>query len=228
MATGDRVFMVVGNKPETANPTTPTGWSLAGTATGGGGTTGARTGPVRITVFYRDKDASWSTMPLVTVTGANVSWAGATVYRSTVGWAVPVSAIGSRSTAATAWAVTLTSNPGLQPGDLAFVASNSSSWQATYSAESITATGVTAWSTFTERYEGGNSGGNEVGGWVFDGQVVTGTSTANPVINTTLSTTTGAYGPSILVRQREAAAVAPGPRAVSRIIQQAVNRAATY
>lgn len=47
------VLQVVSGHPSDATPSTPSGWSLAGTMSGGGGTFGSGTGPRRMTWFVR-------------------------------------------------------------------------------------------------------------------------------------------------------------------------------
>lgn len=71
---GETVYLFVHNKPSTATPTTPTNWTLVGTATGGAGTNGNDTGPTRMTVFKRVAGAGGlSGSQSVTITGATVS-----------------------------------------------------------------------------------------------------------------------------------------------------------
>lgn len=50
---GDQLYLIIHSKPSTTAPSTPSGWSLVGTATGGGGSLGTSTGPTRMTVFTR-------------------------------------------------------------------------------------------------------------------------------------------------------------------------------
>lgn len=198
----DLVLIYVGNKPDTATPTTPAGWALVGTVAGGGGTGGADTGPARITVFSREKDASWSTMPTITVTGANGSWAQAFGYSTTVGagWDV-ASTSGADITSGTGWSVTGAANPGIVAGDWVGVGVNTNSDASAWSAEAITATGISVWGTTVERSEPKTTQGNDMGGYITDVPVTTGTASAAPVAVATASIASTGVG--IIVRFRE-------------------------
>lgn len=207
LVNGNIVVIYVGCKYDTASVVTPTDWTLAGSVAGGTTGTGNDTGPTRTTVFYRVKDAAWSTMPTITVTSGNASFAQAFQYSNATGfWDVAASG-GADSTTGTAWSVTAASNPGITAGDMCFVATTVPTdigAGATFSAQAITATGISVWGTATERSEPYTSNGNDAGGMVFDRPVTTGTSSAAPVITATAGgTTTNIMGTSLLVRLRE-------------------------
>lgn len=205
LANGDMVLIVVSNKADTVSPTTPAGWNLGATSAGGAGASGNNSGATRTTVFYREKDASWSTMPAITVTSGNSTIAQAFRYTkaSNMVWDLAF-AIGANSTNTASYSATATSNPGFTAGDLAFVAISLGDDAPTYSAEVITATGVSAWGTMTERAEGRTTTGNDISNVIFDRPVTTGTSTANPVVTATISVATQS-GPMVIARLREVA-----------------------
>jgi len=211
LANGDIVLIYVGNKPDTSTPTTPANWNLAGTIAGGTGSQGIDTGPVRTTVFWRIKDASWSTMPAISITSNSSAVAQAFVYRNASGlWDIAASG-GADTTTGTAWSVTTAADPGFAAGDWAFVASTLPTdvgAGAQFASESISATGISVWGTMTERAEQNTSSGNDLGGFVFDRPVTTGTSSAAPVVTATASgTTTNVAGTSLVVRLREVTAI---------------------
>lgn len=203
MNNGDMVLIVIQNKADTATPSTPANWSLGASNAGGFGASAANTGATRTTIFYREKDASWSTMPTITITSGNAATAQAFTFTKAAGtlWNLAF-CVGAKSDAnATAYSATATTNPGLTDGDGVLVAISVGDDTPTHSLQSISATGVTVWGTVTERSEPKTSTGNDVGGVVFTNSVTLGTSTAAPVVNDTISVAHS--GPFVLVRLRE-------------------------
>lgn len=199
---GDVVWIVVVSKPDTTTHVTPTDWSLAGSAAGGGGTSGNGTGPTRVSVMFRVKDASWSTMPAITCTGGNSTAAQAFRYTRDTSKTLDVaSAGGAFSGNTTAWSATMASDPGVTAGDLVLLASSTQDEAPTWSAETFTATGLTL-GTATERSEAiEGTTGNDVGGWMADRPVTAGTATAPAVVTATSSV--ASRGATLLVRVRE-------------------------
>lgn len=208
LADGDLVLIFVGDKPDTSTPTTPSGWTLVATVAGGGGTAGADAGPSRISCFSRVKDASWSTMPSVSITSANGSYAFAVRYTKAAAnsWDI-ASTTGVDTTNATSYSIAGGSNPGITAGDMLVAAGQIATDTTTWATQTLTATGATI-GTRTERGEPVTSQGNDVGGCVWDAACTAGTATAAPVAGATLSSNNGAVGPGIIVRLRE---VASGP-----------------
>ena len=203
---GDLLVLFVAVKPDTSSITTPSGWTLQGTFSGGGGTTGIDTGPTKVAVFTREATGT-DPAPTVNVTSTNVGWfATHRITKTGSGWSV-AAAGGVDATTGAAWSVTAGTDPGLTAGDLALVASvipTDVTTPAQFSAEAIAATGVSAWSAFTEVTEPDTNVGNDIGGFIFYGTVTTGSSTAAPVITATAGgTTTNVRGPSVLLRVRE-------------------------
>ena len=203
---GDLLVLFVAVKPDTSSITTPSGWTLQGTFSGGGGTTGIDTGPTKVAVFTREATGT-DPAPTVNVTSTNVGWfATHRITKTGSGWSV-AAAGGVDATTGAAWSVTAGTDPGLTAGDLALVASvipTDVTTPAQFSAEAIAATGVSAWSAFTEVTEPDTNVGNDIGGFIFYGTVTTGSSTAAPVITATAGgTTTNVRGPSVLLRIRE-------------------------
>jgi hypothetical protein len=187
---GDLLVAFVGIKPDTATCATPSGWTALGNTAGGGGTTGADTGPTRIYAFYKvavgTEDGTTVTFTLGT--SPNVGWAQA--YRlsnATGNWSLGYAG-GTDSTTGTAWSVTTSSDPGITAGDLCLVGSvipTDVTTPSQFSAEAISATGVSAWGTMVEVSEPDTSTGSDLGGFVFYVPVTTGTATAAPVITAT-------------------------------------------
>lgn len=205
-AAGDQMFVAVTSKNETGSAsTTAEGWSVAGVANGGGGTTGADAGPTKVTVFTKEAASSSETAPLIDCTGINVLWYKAWTVRATSGDYGIATAGGADSTTGTAWSVTCTTNPDLQAGDHVMVVSGDpTDVSHTYASPAISATGVSAWGAATIHDQPRSGTGNDIGGFVFSTSVTTGTSTDVPVVTATVSgTTTNVRGPSLLVRVRE-------------------------
>lgn len=209
LATGDGVLLLVVTKPDTATINTPSGWTLIANVAGGGGTSGNGTGPTQQAWFFREKDASWSTVPSVTITGGTRSAGAAFRYTKTAGsiWDVS-SATGVYGTGGTTTnaSTTMGSNPGLVANDAVIGCFTTQASGTTGSAESWTATGVSAWGTVTERADNTIIGATNpgIGSVVFTGSVTTGASTAAPVMNGTMSVAT--RGTAAMVRLREATA----------------------
>jgi hypothetical protein len=204
LVNGDLVLLFVMTKPDTATVTTPTDWTLVADVAGGGGTNGNGTGPTRQTVFMREKTAGWSAMPTVAVTSGNSSAAQAFAYSKTAAAWIVAAATGSYSGNGTAWSATMGSDPGIAAGDWVVCGSSNQDEGPTWSAQAITATGISAWGTATERSEVIEATtGLDMGGMVFDRPVTTGTSSAAPVV--TATTSAASRGTQTVIRLRDGA-----------------------
>jgi hypothetical protein len=215
LADGDGVLITVVAKPDTATINTPAGWTLIADVAGGGGTTGNQVGPTRQAKFFREKDASWSTMPAVSVTGGSSSAAIASRYTkdSTKEWDL-AAATGTFGTGGTTTngAATLGSDPGIASGDMVEVSYSTMDEAPTWSAQNVTATGAT-FGSVTERSEAiETTTGNDIGGMMFTAACTAGASSAAPAIAATLSI--AGRGTVSLVRLRE---VAPDPNQITPV-----------
>ncbi len=210
----DFLLLTVGTKPDTTPATAPAGWTSLGSATGGAGTTGIDTGPMRVGLFYRIADGSASdTTGAITITGNNVSAAQVHVFRNATGY-WDFAGVGAADTAGgITFTATMPSNPDMTVGDMLFAigvtptdAYTGGTAGAIYSSENVTATGMTT-VNLTEITEWTTSSGQDMGGWLAYGPVVTGTATAAPVVTATASGTAAqsanVAGPIYLVRLRE-------------------------
>jgi hypothetical protein len=201
LADGDYEIIIVQNKPDTVTPTTPTDWTLIGTVAGGSGASGNSTGASRVTMFGREKTAAWSAQPAITVTSGTSALAIAVRLTKTLGfWVDPVATSGADSTNGTGFSVTMAANPGITSGDFLFVYGGVGDDGSAWSAETITATGLTV-GTVTERAEPKTTQGGDVGGALWTASPTAGTASAAPVVGATLSTSQS--GPAILVRLRD-------------------------
>lgn len=232
-ADGDMVLLAVVAKPDTATIVTPTGWDpiVNGENAGGGGTTGADTGPTRCAVFAKRVNGTIATAPTVSVTSGNSCWAQMFAYRSThganTGWSL-AAANGIDSTTGSAWSATCATNPGLEAGDWVLVASSiptDVTTPAQFTGESISATGAT-FANMVERSEPEGTVNNDIGGFVFQMDVTAGPATAAPVVTATAAATnTNVRGVSVLVRMRD------GASPIGSVIAsqfEAINRAALW
>jgi len=203
LATGDLCLIGVWNKTDSQTPTTPTDWGLVATIAGGGGSPGTDAGPVRLTVFSRVKDVSWSTMPTISLPSGNSAMTQAFRYTNATGaWRIAASG-GADTASGTAWSVTAASDPGISAGDMVLAFAGCSSDTPTWASQSITATGIT-FGTMNERSEPRTTQGNDQSGCLWDRPASSGTSSAAPVATATLSASTGSTGVTLIVVLSEA------------------------
>lgn len=207
---GDLLLLYVLVKPDTAIPTTPSNYTLVASATGGAGTTGVDTGPMGLYVYARVATAGGTTGDLPsssTITGINVAGWATQAFTKAAGMAWEVAGVAAAdTTTGTPHSVTMPSNPGLTAGDY-LVAIGAIPTDVTtpsqFSAETVSATGMTT-VTLSESLEFDTTGGNDLGGWLAVGPVVTGTATAAPTVSATAAATnTNVAGPIALIRLRE-------------------------
>lgn len=204
---GQYLVLLIGSKPDTATATDPAGWTSLGVmvSTSAVGT-GIDVGPTRVRA-YGKVAVGGETAVTVVIAGNSVSWAQMLRFSNATGsWSV-ATATGEDLTGGTAFSATMSTNPGITAGDMCLVAASiptDVTTPAQFTAENITATGISAWGTSVEVSEPDSALGQDIGGFVFYKAVTTGTSTAAPVVTATAAgTTTNVYGPTILIRLRE-------------------------
>ena len=212
MNTGEAILIFVTTKPDTGTINTPAGWTPLSNVAGGGGTVGNGVGPTRGAWFFREKDATWSALPTISITSGNSSAAQA--YRfsksgTTIWDTAAATGVYGTSATVTNCTATMGSSPDIASGDMLVAGLTSMDEGPTWSGQSVTATGATigAATEMSEAIE--TTTGNDVGGMTFNAPVTAGSSSAAPVVNATASIAT--RGTSSLIRLRE---VAP-PTAIS-------------
>jgi hypothetical protein len=211
---GDLLVLAVGTKPDTTPATTPSGWTQLGAASGGVGTTGIDVGPMRVGLFYKVASSDGETPGAVTISGNNVSAVQLFAYRSNVpGATFDIAGTGAADTSTgSPHSALMPVHIGLTVGDQLLavgVIPTDVSTPSQFSAETVSAPGMTTVS-MTEINEWDTSTGQDMGGWVARGAVVTGTSTGAPTVSATAGgTTTNVAGPIYLVRIREGIAATP-------------------
>jgi hypothetical protein len=192
------VVTVVTREAGEASPTID--WTVDDTQSlsGGGGTFGAGTGPVRLTWFIKRLAGGEST-PVVSLAGtatSRVLMACVTIAKRTAGddYGV-VAAFGAETTAGTSWSQATSTNPGLDDGDLLLVGyAVRDDQHAGFSAMGVTATGATIGSV-TERADLVTAGGNDAGIALGSADVTAGPASAAPVVTGTIgSSETGVVG----------------------------------
>jgi hypothetical protein len=201
-------------KPTTATIGTPTNWTPLLNVTGGTGSQGADTGPIRMAVFYRE--GAFSGNQAVTITGGDSSGGMCLTGQRTLGaWVTPVAVSGDDTTGASAvFSAVMGSNPGVTAGDwlLGFMAIPTD-------ASTIAIGGAPASPVFSIT---GISGGSVIGYYSETGtgldsalgllrwQAFTGTASSAATVGGTYTGATNTYGPAIMVRLRDEAGAAAG------------------
>jgi hypothetical protein len=201
---GDTLIFLVATKPDTATIGSPGGsWSAVGSQySGGGGTTGADTGPTKIAAYSKTA-AGGDSNPTSSITSGNSSWCQ--VLRLSGAWSLAAVG-GTDSTTGSSWSVTCDSDPDILPDDVLIAAAcipTDVTTPAQFGSYAISATGVSSWGTVSEINEPDSGTGNDIGGFVFWVKATAGDSSAAPVVTATAGgTTTNVRGPLILIRAR--------------------------
>lgn len=221
ITTTSALVLIVGQKPTTANGgtvTTPSGWTLQASRTGAndgntGGyvaTLGADTGNTNIFVYTKDTVAGTETGTLaITVGDNNVAWAD--IYRvqasaeATFSYAADTgkdTTTGATVSIATAGGLTIAAGDILIAG---MVVPTDVTTPAQFSAESLTQSGTT-FGTVTEVEEPDSTAGNDIGGFVVQSDVASGSGSAAVTLGGTAGgTTTNVMGPGFVIRIRAVA-----------------------
>lgn len=122
----DAAFLCLVNKLSSVTPTTPTNWSLVGTATVGTGSDGVGTGLVRITVFFIAVPSGF-TAPTVAITSGNVVIGTMITVRPQARFRIVAANLnqssGSDTTSGTAFVATTATDVGLDGGDYCIIIS---------------------------------------------------------------------------------------------------------
>lgn len=198
------ILQVVSGHPNDSIPSTPSGWTPAGSFSGGGGTFGLNTGPRRMTWFVRvlaGADAA-PTTAIPSGTAGSVICARIWILDRSAGtgwrWA---STFGEDTTSGTAFSVTCQTALTWAAGDFALIGFGLPNQASAASAETITATGVT-FAAVTHTSDLGTSSGNGARNIQDSSSVTAGSGTQAPTVTATLSSaSTGVAG---VLRVREA------------------------
>jgi len=190
VASGNILLLCIGGKYPANLPSTPAGWNLLTSYSGGAGASGVDIGQAYAIVFYRVADGTeGSTTINVTVTSGNTCKAQILRYTKSASFEWGIAATGgSQNTGGTAWAVTGDADPNLNSGDMMIAFSGVNSDVASFSLESATALGVT-FGTMTERIDTSTTNGDDCAMFASEHPVTTGPSSAAIVYAATGSAT---------------------------------------
>lgn len=218
ITTRSALILLVGQKPTTANGgtvTTPSGWTLLGSITGGndgdtGGyttTLGADTGNTNLLAYAKDTVTSSESGTLtVTVGGNNVAWAAIIRLQSSddCTWAF---AVGTGKDTSAGNVSIATGSMAVAAGDhliAAMVIPTDVTTPSQFSAQALSQTGTT-FGTVTEIAEPDSTAGNDIGGFIVEAPVSSGSGSGAVTLTATAGgTTTNVRGPGIVLRARVA------------------------
>lgn len=200
------ILQVVSARLTDTTPSTPSGWTLAGSASGGGGVFGLDTGPRRLTWFVRvlaGSDAVPTTAIASGDTGSLIAGRIVVLSRSAgTGWRWATT-FGEDATAGTGFSALCTDARTWAVGDMAILGYGIRSDAGSLTAEAVTATGIT-FGTVTERADDAVTSGHDARLGIATGSVTAGSGTQAPTVAATLAIAhTGVAG---VLRIREATA----------------------
>ncbi|MFJ2719364.1 hypothetical protein [Streptomyces sp. NPDC087437] len=210
------ILQVASGHASDAVPSTPSGWTLAGTLSGGGGTFGAGTGPRRLTWFVREMrggDAQPTTAIPSGSSGSVIAGTITLLARSAgTGWRWAAS-LGERTTSSTAFTAAGQAALTFKPGDFCWLGYTLPASATTFTAQGATATGVTFGTVTANRFTTAVATGNAARTAAASVAVSSGAATVAPTITATLSAAgTGVGG---MLRIREASSdVTASPQSV--------------
>ncbi|MCQ9178739.1 hypothetical protein KMT30_06775 [Streptomyces sp. IBSBF 2953] len=199
------ILQVVSGHPNDSIPSTPSGWTLIESFSGGGGSFGSGTGPRRLTWFARvliGSDAA-PTTTLPTGTGSLLAGHIHVLSRSAgTGWRWGSSS-GEDTSSGTGFSVVAAASLTWAVGDFALIGYALPVSTASLTAEAVTATGIT-FGTVTERADDQVTSGNAGRFGAATGSVTAGSGTQAATLAATAAVaTTGVAG---VLRVREASA----------------------
>ena len=215
-AAGDlAILQVISGHPNDSQPSTPSGWVLAGSASGGGGTFGASAGPRRLTWFARVLTGGDGNPTTSIPSGSAGSVIAGRVLNLTrtagTGWRWAVT-FGQDTASGTAFSAACSAALTFKTGDFTVLGYGVASNADSYSAEAVTASGIT-FGTVTERSDAAVTTGNGESTAVATCTVSSGTATQAPTVTATL--TAASTGIAGVLRVREASSsVSVSPQSV--------------
>lgn len=206
IASGNGLVLVRTAKPDTAVLTTPAGWTLVDSRSGGTGLFGNDTGPLVVSMYFRQADGSETGTMTCDSTPATVDVQQAVIARYTKGggtWDV-AGAGGVDTTASTDWSVAAASNPGIAAGDIVQVALCYPTDSArTWSVEAVTASGATLTALTVPIASTTTSLGADMTTRLHNFVCVSGPATGIPTYAGAVNSGINVAGPTSMVRLRE-------------------------
>lgn len=190
-------------KPDTARHETPSGWGVILRAVGGVGTTGVDVGLTRLQVAGRVLTGSETGSVATTLRSGNSAFGVIQLYSVAAGKRFSIKAYSHSDATHLAARAHTFSNVDLAPGDMLVVSGASDTDSSTaYTSPTFAATGHTFNAVNTRLANGGVTTGNDVGNWIYETSVATGTS-ASVTVTFNLTGGPSSCGPAILIVLRE-------------------------
>lgn len=220
-AAGNIELVFICNKYPTNGPSAPTDtassvYTLLGQASGGSGASGADSGNVYITVYYRILTGTESGNITVAIASGNSATGCAVQYNRSAGdsWGIAI-ATGADGTLGNDWTITYGSDPGITAGDMCVVgnACNGQTGSEDTTLEALACSGVT-FGSMAERFDSFTNLGEDCGLFVSQHPADSGTSNAAPTYSATLSAAVSHAGASACVRLREVTEVSGSANSV--------------
>ncbi|MFJ5644032.1 hypothetical protein [Streptomyces sp. NPDC093223] len=184
------VLQVVSGHPNDNVPSTPSGWTLAGSFSGGGGSFGLNTGPRRLTLFARVLAGGDSAPTTAIPSGSSGSLIGARVFTlartAGTGWRWAAT-FGQDITSDTSFSAACATALTWSAGDFEVLAYAWNTQTASTSGRAVTASGIT-FATATSHLGDAITSGNGGRLTMAESVVTAGTGTQAPTVTATLST----------------------------------------
>lgn len=200
---GQLLLLQVVNKYPNNPPTTPSGWNFIGRWSGGAGSQGVDSGPVYTSAYWKIADGTESGQLTVDVPSGNAAMGKISRWtQNGRGWLHPV-AVGGADDAATSTTYAVTGDAGLNltTGDVIVVLAGINTDGATFTSQSISASGITIGAA-TEHWDAGTSQGDDLFLNGSSAAVTAGSGISTPSFSMTGSAGTPT-GAAAIVRLRE-------------------------
>lgn len=198
------ILQVVSSHPNLNVPSTPSGWTLVGSSTGGGGTLGLNTGPRRLTFFARVLAGGDSAPTTAIPSGSSGSLIGARVFTlartAGTGWRWAVT-FGEDTISDTSFSAACSTALTWAVNDFCVLGYAWNTQTASTTARGLTATGIT-YATATSHLGDAITSGNGGRLTMAESTVTAGSGTQAPTVTATLSA--AATGVGAILRIREA------------------------
>lgn len=212
IATGNLLVLVVSSKYPAAVPAEPTGYRFRGSFSGGSGASGVDAGQALISVYTKPvSQTGESGNVAVAITGGNVCRGRIFQYTKTANagtsWGFAFAG-GAQNTPGLAWAVTASTLLDITAGDMVLACSavngDGSAGTTAFSAQALLATGTTL-GTEAEIDDGVTANGDDLGMFVSEHPIATGTASAPCTYAATASATSASTpaGATAFLRLRE-------------------------
>lgn len=198
------ILQVVSSHPNLNVPSTPHGWTLVGSLSGGGGTLGLNTGPRRLTFFARELLGGDAAPTTAIPSGTSGTLIGARIFTLTrtagTGWRWAIT-LGQDTASDTSFSAACSTALTWAVGDFCVLGYAWNTQTASTTARAVTATGIT-YATATSHLGDAITTGNGARLTMAESSVTAGSGTQAPTMTATL--TAAATGVGALLRVREA------------------------